>query len=120
MNETYMIIVVCVIINMRIFSLDSVGLGVMSILCSILFFFSFFLPIVFIWQLKKNFDKLKHPEMRLKYGALYEELKLSRGRTILYAPGFFLMRRMLLAVAISGVNGTLIWQIMLMASQIII
>mgnify|MGYP007004936707 FL=1 len=120
MNESYMIIVVCVIINIKIFSLESIGLSVMSILCALFLFFSVFLPIIFVWQLKKNLVKLKLIETQRKYGALDEELDTSRGKKMLFVPGFFLMRRMLLAIAICAVNGTLIWQIMLMVSQVIV
>ena len=57
--------------------------------------------------------------MRKKYGALYEELDLRAGKKILYVPGFFLLRRMMLAIAICLVGKVLIWQIFLMAVQII-
>ena len=58
--------------------------------------------------------------MRHKYGALYEELDLRAGKKILFVPGFFLLRRMMLAIAICIVGKVLIWQIFLMAAQIIL
>ena len=48
MNESYMIIIVCALINIKIFSMDSTGLSVMSILCAILLSLTIILPIYFI------------------------------------------------------------------------
>lgn len=109
MNESYMVIVVCLFVNLAIFSMDSPGLEFMSILCAILFTLSIVLPIFFIWQLVRNFKNLEETRYVRKFGALYEELNLSRGKKTILVPGFFLLRRMLLAVAICLFTETFIW-----------
>ena len=55
LQESYMIIIVCVLINIQIFSMDSLGLQVMSILCATFLALLIILPIVFIWRLERNF-----------------------------------------------------------------
>ena len=114
MNESYMIIVVCVLLNIKIFSMENLGLRVMSVLCAIFLFFSVFLPIMFIWRLSRNFEQLNEVELKRKYGALYEELKLKAGKKVLWNPSFFLLRRMILGMAICVVGAKLIWQMALM------
>ena len=57
--------------------------------------------------------------MRQRYWALYEELNLKAGRKILFVPGFFLLRRLMLAIAICVFGKVLIWQVLLMVAQII-
>ena len=109
MNESYMIIVVCVLINIQILSWDSLGLQVMSVLCAVFLFFSVALPIIFVSTLRRNFDDLKKPEVFVKYHALYDELKLEVGKKALLVPSFFLFRRFLLGIAICVVGRVLIW-----------
>ena len=120
MNESYMIIVVCVLINIKIFSWENLGLKVMSSMCSFFLFFSVFLPIIFMWTLNKNFYELKEAKLRDKYHAFFDELRLQAGKRTLLVPGFFLLRRFLLGIAICVVGRVLIWQIFIMAAQIII
>ena len=57
--------------------------------------------------------------MARTYGSVYEELDLRQGAQTLTQPFFFIFRRMMLAVAIVIMNEVLIWQVMLMASQIV-
>ena len=120
LNESYMIIVVCVLINIQIFSWNNMGLKVMSVLCAFFLFFSIFLPIVFVRTLYKNFDRLHEAEFKRKYHALYDELKLKVGKKALLVPGFFLLRRFLIAIAICVVGKILIWQIAIMTAQIVV
>ena len=53
------------------------------------------------------------------YGHLYEELDLRIGKLALIQPLFFIGRRFMLAIAIVIFDKHLIFQIMLMASQIV-
>ena len=119
MNESYMIIVVCVLINIPIFSWDGLGLQIMSVLCAVFLFLTVALPIIFVSTLRRNFDDLKKPEMLAKYHALYEELNLNVGKKALLVPSFFLFRRLLLGIAVCVVGRGLIWQVYIMAAQII-
>mgnify|MGYP007058516704 CR=1 FL=1 len=104
-----MIISVCLIVNLAIFSMDSPGLEFMSIMCAILFTLSLILPIFFIWQLVKNFNNLGEARYIKKFGAFYEELNLKSGKKTILVPGFFLLRRMMLAIAICLFTESFIW-----------
>ena len=55
-----------------------------------------------------------------RYGRLYEELKLKRGSVIFLQPAFFLLRRLILAIAVVLLSDYLIVQIYLMVAQILI
>jgi hypothetical protein len=119
MNESYMIIIVCVLINMNVLSTESPGLQAMSILNIIFLFFSIALPVIFIATLRRNFATLNTRAMQRSYGALYSELNLKTGKWSLLAPTFFLLRRLMLGIAICMVGKVLIWQIFIMTFQII-
>lgn len=119
MNETYMILIVSVLINIKIFSVETLGLAIMSTMCAVLLFLSVFMPVLFLRRLYANADKLKSKEWRLQYGELYSGLNLKNGRTMLWVPSFFLLRRVMLGIAVCIVGRTLIWQIFLMTAQII-
>jgi len=53
------------------------------------------------------------------YGHVYNELDLRVGKTALIQPLFFIGRRFMLAIAVVVFSGHLIFQIMLMAAQIV-
>ena len=79
----------------------------MSALCILFFILSIALPVLFIRTLYKNFYHLKRAEYKEKYYAFYEELRLKTGRKTLMMPSFFLLRRLLLGLAIILVKETL-------------
>ena len=54
-----------------------------------------------------------------RFGDLYYELNLNGSKMVLIQPVFFILRRLMMAIAIVIVNKVLIWQIFLMASQIV-
>lgn len=109
MNESYMILVVCILINVKILSFATRGLTVMSVLCIVFMTIFIVLPIVLIIKLLCNFDKLAKGEYKGRYGELYEGLNLKAGKVILFQPSFFLFRRVMLAVAVTLVGNILIW-----------
>ena len=119
LNESYIIAIVCVMINLKIFSMDSLGLQIMSISGAVFITLAVLIPTTIITYLLVNFKHLKSPVIEDKYGALYDELRLKSGKIVFLHPSFFLVRRFLLAVAICLVGKILIWQIFIMSSQII-
>ena len=114
LNETFMILIVSVLLNMQIFSVESPGLTVMSILCAFMLLVAVIAPVIIICRLCKFFDKLKEKEWKLRYSAFYADLNLKEGRKVLSVPGFFLFRRVMLGLAICVVGRIFIWQIFLM------
>ena len=57
--------------------------------------------------------------MEKGYGVYYEELRLKSGKKTLLVPSFFLIRRLMLAIAVCVVGKVLIWQIMILAAQVV-
>ena len=66
-------------------------------------------PAILMGRLWFSFKHLEEPRFKRDYGKLYEELNPLAGKTILFQPSFFLLRRLLLAIAVSSVGQTLIW-----------
>lgn len=109
LNESYMIFIICIMINLPINSMESQGQRFMSISCVFCLCFIILVPMRIICQLWCKFSKLGQKSMKQKYGTLYEDLRLKSGRMVLMQPTFFLVRRVLLGVAICLVNSILIW-----------
>lgn len=64
MNETYMIIAVCALLNLRALSFLSPGLIAMTVICILLTLFIILVPILFICKLKANFRQLSVVQFR--------------------------------------------------------
>ena len=56
-------------------------------------------PFVFLFFLNKNFDKLKDPVFKDKYGSLYQNIDLDT-RLAIFNNFSFLFRRLIMAAAI--------------------
>ncbi len=75
-NESYMIVVVCILINLAFLSTETAGLTVMATLCLIFMFFSIALPLTLTIHMLCNFERLKYDEVRNKFGQIYTDLDL--------------------------------------------
>lgn len=64
LNESYVILTVCVLINIRIFSLESRGLAAMSFLSAFFLAFLILVPIIFISKLMSSFKLLDQKKYR--------------------------------------------------------
>ena len=118
-NESYQVLIVCILINMQNLSFESKGLTIMSSLCILFLFLAISLPLWIITKLAINGDRLEQRSMRQTFGQMYDELNLRRGRSVLIQPSFFLIRRFLLVLAVCVFNEHLIWQIIVMIVQIL-
>lgn len=58
MNESFMVVVICLLINIGLWSTETVGLATMSILCIVVIALTVILPAVFILHLYRNFSTL--------------------------------------------------------------
>ena len=115
MNESYQIIIVCVLINVQILSYASTGLTVMSILCIVMLTLTILVPLILLCQVKSNWKNLDQSGWKKSHGHLYNDLNIKNGPVVLLQPGFFLLRRLLLAIAVCLVGKVLIWQIFIMS-----
>jgi hypothetical protein len=98
--ESYTILTICSLINITNASYKTVGGKTSTILAIVFFSLYLLLPVVFGIILMKKFPYLSRPRIKTKYGALYEQLNLKRGRSIIFQPLHYFFRRMMLAVVI--------------------
>ena len=56
LNQSFMIVIICALINLKVFSVESKGLTAMSIVAIVFFAVFFIVPIIFIVRLCRNFD----------------------------------------------------------------
>lgn len=79
-NESYIWIVVCVLINIQVFSTQGPGQTIMSYLTVFFLVASVVLPAYFICKIGCNIDKLDDKKIKGKYGSLYEGLNVNKGK----------------------------------------
>ena len=126
-NESFMIVIVCLLINVKHLSFATPGLTAMSITCLIFFGLYTIVPAIFILRTCTNHSaltdgklKLEDPKWMSMYGAYYEDLHIRAGRYVFFHPSFFLLRRLLIAVAVSLVGDVFIYQFLIFTAQIIV
>lgn len=100
MNETYMILVIGVFLNLRIIDFETSGTKGMSAVTILFLMFMIVAPILFLFQLFKNYRKLHQSHWVTGYGSLTDKLNLKKGRYVLLEPTFFLLRRLLLGYVV--------------------
>ena len=89
-------------------------------MCIIFGLFITLWPVYLFTLLTKYFKHIHKKYFLRTYGALYDQINLEEGPKVLLLPLFFLLRRLMLAISVVILNQVLIWQIMLMALQIIV
>ena len=117
--ESYSLLTVCGLINMTKLSFESLGMRLHTITCLVVLVCIFLIPALMLRYLVKNFNRLNDRIIKRKYGKMYDELNIRGSKVVLVQPFFFLLRRLMLAVAIVNMQKVLIWQIMVMSSQIV-
>jgi hypothetical protein len=66
-----MIVIICVLINVQVFSMETKGHAAMSFIAIVFFIVFFIVPIIFIVRLCRNFDKLHQKNWKIHYEELY-------------------------------------------------
>ena len=107
--ESYSLLSVCCLINIYYLSFENYGVTIHSVAC--LFFLAsiFVLPFLLTKYLVKRFANLKDEYMVKRFGNAYNELDLSKSKSVLVWPVFFIMRRFMLAIAVVIVNQVFAW-----------
>ena len=83
MIESYSLIAICCFIGLPIVEFTSPGLALQSFICLVATIFIALVPYLLIVYLSKHFKLLGDDKMKKRHGALYEDLKLKRGKSIL-------------------------------------
>ena len=118
--ESYAMLALSCIIAIPILKFSSYGLIVQSSICIAFSFVLLAAPIYIVCFSNKKFNYLKVKETKKKFGILYEELEIVRGRKVFLQPFFFLLRRLTLAFAVTVTSEILIAQIYLVVAQSLI
>jgi hypothetical protein len=95
--ESYQVLVMCVFININFIGNSSTEETLSSSLTVLFLGISIMTPVTFATILLKNWKKLDTDVMKEKFGHLYENLNLKRGKLVILEPVTFLLRRALLA-----------------------
>lgn len=101
LSESYLLVVISTITNLRIFKFTSAGTGFSLILAILAVISTIGFPIFVLCFLLKNSRKLNWKNYRDKFGTLYECLNLKReGKKTLLEPFFTFMRILLLILTL--------------------
>ena len=109
-TETYTIVVMCVCINTlnvsasqtNFYQLTWASPGEIMSSCMTIFFGALVVifPICSCSYLHKNFDLLESPAIKSKIGAMYSELYIKRGRSVIFTLVIFFFRRILIPISV--------------------
>ena len=99
-TESCTILVMCCLINLQYPNYFRWGDSLSTVLSIIALCLVVGLPILFAVFMYRNFSNLRHKEIESKYGAIYENLNVKKGKSIINQMLFFYMRRILLALVI--------------------
>jgi len=119
-TESYSMLTVSCMINLRYLQWNAVNLAFMSLLTIVVTLVLLALPIYIGRLLSNNFNVLDHSKFKRKYSAFYCELHLHNGQMVLLQPIWFFVRRFLLAMMVVFCGTTVIWQIALMTTNVVV
>ena len=117
--ESYSLISICCLIAYPVISFETWGLAVQALVCILFSVFFLTAPFILMRSLSKRIAVLDNRAMMKRFGSVYEDLDLKRGRWIFLQPAFFLIRRLILAFTVVMVP-YLIAQIYLVIAQSLI
>lgn len=115
--ESYLMIIMSCFIAIPFVSFNSYGESIQSLACICFLAIDLILPYIAICYAAKNFELLNTRRIRARFGALYQDLRLSNGIRVLYQPTFFLIRRIILALTVVVIKEMLILQLLLVFFQ---
>jgi len=118
--ESYSMLSICCMINLKYLQWDAFNTVTMSLLAIVVSLLLLAFPIYYAWFMTTNFESMTFWSMRQKYGAFYKDLELRHGKLVLMQPLWFLARRLLLAVMVVFLSTTVIWQVSLMTLTVIV
>ena len=108
-QEGYLMFAISVLIGLYNLDFSSAGKTVHSTFTIIFAVLIVVIPVLMIRHALTNFEKLNKEDMKAQYGSLYENLRITKtNRAVLLQPGFFLLRRLILAFAVVVCRGHLI------------
>ena len=96
-KESFLILTFCCLILLKYsFEFSPWGVAIQSILGMIIFAGYSYIPLKLLYNLAKNFKKTSDKEFTKQYGALYKDLKITNGRSVLLNPIVYFLRRVVI------------------------
>jgi len=120
MIQSYSIVALSCMINLRFLEWTSLNVVFMSLLTLSTLVVLLAFPIGYWRFLNKHFDELETDEIKRRHSAFFKGLNLRNGRLVFLQPVWFMFRRLILAVIVVFLHGNVIWQIALMTMTVII
>ena len=119
MIQSYSMVALSCMINLRFLEWTAVNVVFMSLLSLITLIVLLAFPIGYWRFLNKRFDELETNEIKRRHSAFYKGLDLRNGRLVFLQPVWFMFRRLILAFIVVFLRGNVIWQIVLMTMTVI-
>jgi len=114
--ESFWILAVSSLINLKRLDWSTAYAGSMSLISMLVPF----LLIGFIMGYAIYFKKQSMENKRTRHSEIYNQLDLRKGRDVLLQPFWFLVRRLLLALAVVFLESGVIWQISILTMTVIV
>jgi len=118
-TESYSMLTISCMINLRFLSWDAWNTGVMSALSILVTLLLVAYPIYYAWKLTKHFVELDTGYYRRHHYEFYKQLDLRNGKLVLLQPVWFLLRRLIISAMVVFLRTTVIWQIALMTLNVV-
>ena len=99
--ESYALVALCCIIGLTALKFNSIGVAIQSSICIAFTLWIIIAPILIIREGVHSIETLKLKKTRKVIGKLYETLIVTRGTIIFCQPAFFLVRRILIVIAVT-------------------
>ena len=113
LNEGYSVLALSVLIGLYNLNWDTPGTSIQSFFCLFFGVMIIVVPARLFWVTLFDFAELTEEEIEERYGSIYSGLRQKSGKAVLMQPAFFLVRRLIVAIAIVFFRETLIAQIYL-------
>ena len=98
--ESYTMALICALINVMNPAFDTWGDILSTVFSIVIVFMCIFVPITFVVVMLRKFTYLRRNKIKIRWGAIFEGLRLDRGRLVVLQPLHFFLRRFMLIVSI--------------------
>lgn len=102
MQESYTVALICAMLNVVQPIYEKWGDIISTVSAFIVLFLCVVVPILFGIVMLRKFSYLRRNKIKIRWGAIFEGLRLDRGRVVVLQPLHFFLRRFVLVVVITA------------------
>jgi hypothetical protein len=102
MQESYTVALICAMLNVVYPTYETWGDIISTVFAFIVLFLSVLVPLLFGIVLLRKFTYLRRNKIKIRWGAIFEGLRLDRGRIVVLQPMHYFLRRFVLVVVITA------------------